>query len=250
MPEYISKNSETVIKQVFKRFVGLMKKKEFVNGTVEIINAHLTLDPAEPKLSYGSIRPFNEKYSANEEAWYDSQDLCIKGHPGIEGNKTWESCATADGYVNSNYGYLVYSPRSPGMSQFHYAVQNLKPVKGNSGRQSIIYYAGPEMAVWNNDGIHANHDWTCTISTQHFIRKNKLYYIVTQRSCDSIFGLTFDFVHHCKTYMNLLKELKSQGYDRLQVGKIYMNFGSLHCYERHYDLVKKIVEAYENFELM
>lgn len=246
----LNENSKTVVKQVFKRFAGLLNKGKAVNGTVEILNAHLTLDPRIPKLDYGPLRPFNEKYARLESNWYASMDLCIRGHEGIENNKTWNFCATKDGYVNSNYGYLVFAKRSPGKSQYEYALENLTPDKnGNSGRQSVIYYAGPEMQVMHNDGVHAQHDFTCTFTTQHFIRNGKLEYIVNQRSCDSIFGLTYDFHHHCRVYAALLSDLRKKGH-KVKYGKIYFNFGSLHVYERHYDLIKNIVFDFNRGELV
>lgn len=240
----VTKNTSKIIKHALKHMVGLLNKGKVYNGTVELLDATLVLDPKYPQISYGSIRPFPKKYHKAETDWYNSADLCIKGHPGIENNKTWSSIATEDGMVNSNYGYLVHTDRGLKKSQFNYAVDNLVPVNGNSGRQSIIYYTGPDMQEKHNDGIHAKRDWTCTSLTQHFIRDNKLYYQVKQRSCDLIYGLTFDFAWHCEVYNRLLVALKTKGYS-VGIGTISMNFGSLHVYERHFDLIQKIVKAYD-----
>ena len=51
----------------------------------------------------------SESYIKHELEWYQSQDLYIKGHPGIENNKVWKYCATEDGRVNSNYGWCIFS---------------------------------------------------------------------------------------------------------------------------------------------
>lgn len=247
----INKNSEIVIKQIFKHFKGLLKKKEITNGTVNIMGASLILDPSDPRLSYGSIRPFNQKYADLETKWYMSLDRSIIGHDGIENNKTWSAIASDSGNVNSNYGYLVYAPRTEGHSQFEYAVDSLvNSYNGrDAGRQSMIYYAGPDMQVIWNDNIHAKHDFTCTAHTQHFIYKNKLYYIVSQRSSDAIFGLTYDFYHHCHVFNHMLKELNDRLGKKIKPGHIQFQFGSIHLYERHWDLVNRIVEAYNNKEL-
>lgn len=245
----LNKNSKTVITQALTRLCGRLNKRKITSGTVEWLDAHLTFDPDFPELDYGKTRPFNKSYAEKEEAWYKSKDLCIFGHDGIEDNRIWSSIATENGYVNSNYGYLVYAERSPGKSQFEYALENLIPDKdGNSGRQSVIYYAGPEMQVWNNDGIHAKHDFTCTFQTQHFIRNWRLEYLITQRSCDLIFGLTYDFYHHCHVYENMLEELKKK-YPKIHKGKIYYSFGSLHVYERHWSMIVEILRQYRNGEL-
>lgn len=243
----LNKNTKTVIRQALTRLVGRLNKGLTKQGTVEWVGAQLIFDPRESEIAYGHIRPFNKVYAEHEEDWYDSKDLCINGHPGIEDNKTWRMCATVDGHVNSNYGYLVYGDRSPGASQFEYAMKNLDlDYFGNSGRQSIIYYAGPEMQVWNNDGVHADHDFTCTISTQHIVTNGRLDYIVTQRSCDLVFGLTYDLYHHCRVYENMMECLRKRyGASKIKYGKIIYNFGSLHVYERHWDLIKEILHKYQ-----
>lgn len=246
----IEGNSEKVVRNIFKSFERKIEDRDFVQGTVELMDAKLVLDPRDSELSYGDIRPFNKKYAIQEEDWYMSLDRCIKGHDGIENNKTWSRIASDKGFVNSNYGYLVYAKRTAGKSQYEYALNSLKESYDgvNSGRQSVIYYAGPDMQVNWNDNIHAKHDFTCTFETQYFIRKNKLYYIVYQRSSDSIFGLTYDFHHHCNVYKKFYKDLRKSGI-KVKIGKIIMNFGSLHLYERHFDLIKKICEEYDYEQL-
>ena len=241
----LSPNSRKVVKQVFKKFADKIDKGSIINGTAEILDAKLILNPYDSELAYGSLRPFNKKYAKQEEDWYASMDRCIKGHEGIETNKTWSSIASDNGIVNSNYGYLVHAKRTKGLSQYEFALNSLISSYNdkNSGRQSVIYYAGPDMQWMWNDNVNAKHDFTCTLQTQHFIRDDRLFYIVYQRSADLVFGTTYDFHHHCKVYRQLIHDLRKAGIP-VKKGKLVMNFGSLHVYERHFDLVNKIVEEY------
>lgn len=242
----LNSNSKRVVKQIMIPLIKKLDRGITTNGTVEIFDATLKFNPRISELTYGDLRPFNKKYAENEENWYNSLDRCIKGHPGIENNTTWSKIATDDGIVNSNYGYLVFAKRTNGKSQYEYALESLKnSYNGNdSGRQSVIYYAGPDMQWMWNDGVNAKHDFTCTFQTHHFIRDNKLFYIVYQRSADLIFGTTYDFHHHCNVYKKLFKDLRKSGIP-LKTGKIIMHFSSLHVYERHFKLIRDIVNQYQ-----
>jgi thymidylate synthase len=168
-------------------------------------------------------------------------DRCINGHLGIEDNETWSKIATDEGIVNSNYGWMVYDPENgdKSKSQFDYAIAQLRDHP--DGRQSVIYYSRPSMQWEWNDGKNAKHDFTCTFATQHFIRDNKLEYIVYMRSNDSIFGLINDFAHHVDVYEQMRSLLK------VNTGTIHWNAGSLHVYERHWELMTNIVKEYKEW---
>lgn len=244
-PNGLSPNSRKVVKQIMIPLVKKIDLEIFTNDTVELLCKQIKLNPFSSELSYGELRPFNKKYAENEERWYDSLDRCIKGHPGIETNPTWSRIASDDGIVNSNYGYLVYAKRTTGKSQYDYALESLKSSYNgtDSGRQSVIYYAGPDMQWMWNDNVNAKHDFTCTFNTQQFIRNNRLIYCVNQRSADLIFGTTYDFHHHCRVYKNLFNDLWDSGI-HVKKGEIIFNFGSVHVYERHYRLIQDIVNHY------
>jgi len=251
-----------------------LQRKDFVNGTVELLDAHLRFHAGfEDTFDLGTHRKAQKKYVENEKAWYLSQDLCIKGHPGIEDNKIWrDHCATEKGMVNSNYGWCVFSyengnpyagaskhEEAKPMSQYDYALKQL--IEKPNGRQSIIYYGRPQMQWEWNDGIHAKSDFTCTVNTQHFIRRTAgtdyLHYIVNMRSNDVIRGLHCgDFPWHMYVYNKLLNDINEYNYKhfekmctsdpfpKLHPGDIFWNAASLHCYERDYELLTKITEEY------
>lgn len=224
-----------------------VQKNILVNGTSEIINAHLEFDPNDYMVYLGESRKAQYKYVENESSWYDSMDRCIKGHPGIETNPIWSRICTDNGIVNSNYGWCVFSPENGDgvKSQYDFALQQL--LDNPNGRQSVIYYSRPAMQWEWNDNVNAKSDFTCTFCTQHFIRDNTLFYIVNMRSNDIIRGLHCgDLPHHGKVYNRMYEDLKHT-YPDLQKGKIYWNAGSLHIYERDFGLLKNILEEYDEY---
>lgn len=240
-----SENAQKVVGHALNRLAKKLYKKDFRGNTVEIINASFILNPCEPYLDYGKTRPSNRDYIKNELNWYLSQDLSIIGHEGIENNKIWQNCATTQHKrVNSNYGNLVFSPRN--YSQYGNALEKL--IKDKNTRQSVMIYNRPEMQYEYADRIHANHDFTCTMYTQHFIEKNNtLTYIVNMRSNDAIFGLQNDYAWHRYVYFKLLYDLNrptSKIERSIKIGRIIWHTGSLHVYERHYELLKNIMKEY------
>lgn len=241
-----SKNSKTVITEVLFKLLNKLNNEDYRNNTVELINCHLEFDANEQFIDYGNSRVTNLNYVNNELDWYLSKDYYITGHKGIEDNKIWQSCASEDGRVNSNYGALVfgrYDTIKTHKSQIEYCIDLLK--KDKCTRQAVMIYTRPSLHWENNDHIHANHDFTCTINTQVFItNNNELEYIVNMRSNDAIFGLQNDYCWHKYVYDKLYNTLL-EFYPNLKYSKIYWNAGSIHLYDRHFDLLRKICKEYE-----
>jgi len=247
-----SKNEEILINQALIPLYEKLKKNDIVNDTVEIISAHIEFDMEDEDgfLNLGSHRKAPVKYADNERKWYLSMDCNIKGHPGIEDNPIWSKVCSDDGFVNSNYGWMILSPENGNgkLSQFDYALNQLctKP----EGRQSVMYYGRPSMQWEWNDNVHAKSNFTCTFSTQHFVRNDKLIYIVNMRSNDVLFGLQAgDFPWHVYVYNHLINRLNKyndlNSRVRVERGTLFWNAGSLHVYSKHFDLLKRIVEEYK-----
>lgn len=205
-------------------------KGDKVGNTWELIDTHLNLCPFQPFLKIFN-RPFKHDYLEKETKWYMSQDLSIKGW--MDDIKIWNWCASKDDkqLINSNYGWCVFSKDNG--SQYDNCLEKLKTDVNT--REALMIYTRPSM---HTDAVeNGKHDFMCTVSAQVMIRNNKLEYIVTQRSCDIVTGLSFDFPWHCLVYQMLYQELK-ETYPDLAVGLIHYNIGSLHVYDRHEELVK------------
>lgn len=86
-------------------------------------------------------------------------------------------------------------------------------------------------------------DVACTSTIQFLVRNDKLDCIVNMRSNDVIWGLPNDIF-----FVTMLQEWLSIVLN-VSVGKYYHFIGSLHIYERHFDLMDRIIAnpTYLNF---
>lgn len=224
---------------VIRNFRDKIRTSDFVvdkTGVkiVEIINAHVELDPSQPILDF-QVRKTPLKYVKAELAWYDSQDLHITKIS--EHAKMWEKVSGLDGYVNSNYGWMIYSMEN--FNQFEHCAIELE--RQPDSRRAVMIYQRPSMWVEHHE--NGKSDFVCTDGTQLFIRNGKLIYIVKQRSCDFIFGFFNDFYWHCEVHRRMLERLKKV-YPGLHFGSLHYDNYSLHVYERHFEMIEKIGDIY------
>lgn len=219
------------VKDVRNEFVKLYNEKKFTgycreasmtslmgNDTVEIINATFVVDEST---IFGEV---NKEYVAREEAWYRSMSLNVNDIPG-GAPAVWKAVADKDGFINSNYGHIVFSCANG--SQFAHAAEELK--KNPESRRAIIIYTRP--TIWSEYNLNGRSDFICTNSVQYLMRDGKMNAIVAMRSSDSHFG----FKNDCAWQQTVLQELAQEvGYP---VGNLYWNAGSLHIYSRHFYLI-------------
>jgi thymidylate synthase len=88
-------------------------------------------------------------------------------------------------------------------------------------------------------------DVACTTSFQFLVRDNQLDMITTMRSNDVIWGLPNDIF-----IFTMLQEMLSIELN-IELGKYYHSVGSLHMYERHFDIINRILRDshYNNFTM-
>jgi len=224
MVEY--KNNNTLYEEMLKEVEA---RPLLSNGTREILNAYICFDP------FQQLNRAKQSYVDAELAWYKSMERNIKAHPIIEKNPIWQGCAAPDGSVNSNYGWCIFSQEN--YAQYNCAVNSL--LKDPCTRQSVCTYIRPEIQMYHDDGVHANHDFICTFCTHHFIREGKLEYIVYMRSNDIEFGTPYDLAWHQYVFKNMWNDLVVAGeridnpiFKFLSPGKIHWYASSLHKYEK------------------
>lgn len=205
-------------------FRNALEKQEFVIDktgvkTIEMIGASFI---ANEDHIFGTP---NEDYITREIEWYISKSLNVND---IRGNtpKIWQEISDKDGFINSNYGYLIFSREN--YNQFDRVVNELRS-SPNSRRATMIYTRPSMWEDYNQNGMS---DFICTNTVQYFIRDDKLISHVSMRSNDVIFGYNNDYAWQ-KYVSHLLCN-----YLNVKLGKIIWNVGSLHVYERHFDLIK------------
>lgn len=185
----------------------------------------------------GVIDGTSLEYIEHELDWYNSQDLNINGHKGIENNKVWKKCATEDGHVNSNYGWCIFSKENG--EQFENAVKAI--VSDINTKQACMYYTRPSIHKEFNDGIHARRDMICTCYTSTLLRCGVLHHNVHMRSNDVWYGLRNDLAWQQHVAEKMVDRLRSEGlliYNTI----IHWFADSLHLYERNVMDARKMIE--------
>lgn len=171
----------------------------------------------------------NKDYAQKELQWYLSESLNVYDIPKTP--QIWRQVADKNGYINSNYGYCVFSKENG--EQYKHCIRTLR--KDKDSRRAMMHYTRPSMQwEYNSNGMS---DYMCTNHVQILIRDNKLNYILSQRSCDALYGFKND-IYWAKYIHNRLFEDLKEDYPELELGQLIHQVGSLHIYERHFSLVK------------
>ena len=210
--------TEEIVNELKRKYTQKIFTTVNNEKTVEIINACFEADS-----SYLLRKP-NVGYIAREINWYESQSLNVNdiedGAPAI-----WQQVASDNGYINSNYGYLLHSDENH--NQYDNVMHAL--LNDKNSRQAIAIYTRPNMH--SDSTQYGMRDFCCTNTVQYLYRDGELHAIVNMRSNDAVFGYNNDIAWQQHVLTKLCSDLQ------LTPGKIYWNAGSLHVYERHFDLL-------------
>jgi thymidylate synthase len=186
---------------------------------IEMVGASFVAD--EPSI-FGTV---NQDYVNREIQWYESRSLNVNDIPPPV-PQIWKQVATPDGRINSNYGFLIWSEENG--SQFLNCLRTLQ--KDPESRRAIMIYTRPSIQTeYNTDGMS---DFICTNTVQYVVRDNHVHSIVNMRSNDVVYGFKNDRAWQRHVLFFLSDAL------RIPMGNIYWQVGSLHVYEKHFNLVK------------
>jgi thymidylate synthase len=166
----------------------------------------------------------NHDYIDREIQWYLSQSLNVNDIPGNT-PAIWQRVSDNDGFINSNYGWCVFSEENG--NQFENVVSTL--VKTPNSRQAMMIYTRPSMH--SDSTRNGRYDFMCTNTVQYLYRDEKLHALVSMRSNDAWAGYRNDVAWQDYVLNKLSKRL---GMDQ---GHIYWNVGSFHIYDNQYYLV-------------
>jgi thymidylate synthase len=188
----------------------------------ELEMATLEISPVFAIPEFGA-RKFNWKYFAGELAWYLEKD----NHIGFisQFSNFWGNIASTEGYINSNYGKLLFG------SQLQWALDSLK--KDKNTRQAVCFLNQPKFQY------EGNKDFVCTMYLNFWIRDNKLNMKVQMRSNDIFYGLSYDAPFFSFVMQTMWHWLKPT-YEDLALGTYYHCADNIHFYERHFELAEKI----------
>jgi thymidylate synthase len=176
----------------------------------------------------------NQDYVERELSWYLSQSLNVYDIPG-KVPEVWKQVADKDGFINSNYGWCIFSEENK--NQYRNCLRQL--IDDPYTRRAVMIYTRPEMQYeYNKNGMS---DFMCTCYTHQFVRNKKLVYIVYQRSCDAIFGFRNDLAWHQYVANKLVKDLRDNNIDVDFYPEIIFSCGSIHIYERHFKFIEQYI---------
>lgn len=205
-------------------FIQELKSERFVTDktgvkTIEMIGA--TFEADEPTI-FGKV---NQDYVERELAWYKSKSLSVYDIPAPV-PEIWKQVADENGYINSNYGWCIWSDDNYG--QYWKVLNELR--ENPNSRRAVMIYTRPTM--WYDYNFNGMSDFMCTNAVQYMIRDDELIAVVQMRSNDVVFGYRNDFAWQDHVVKLLGAAL---GIDKT---KVIWHVGNLHVYERHFDMVK------------
>lgn len=187
-----------------------MEVREEINGSYAV-----------PMPAYISLveRKVNEPFMFAEAAWI------ISGS-----NRLDEITPFMKGYANfSDDGVFMRGAYGPKVvDQLGYVTDSLE--KDLDTRQAV-------MTIWR-ERPGPSKDIPCTVAMQFLVRDNKLNAITTMRSQDIVLGFTYDVFTFSMIAKSVQLLLNERGH-RVGLGTLFVNAGSLHLYEKHYNDAKR-----------
>jgi thymidylate synthase len=211
------------VNDIRRYFVDELNKQNFVKDKtgvkmLEMVGATFVADESA---IFGKV---NRDYVERELEWYKSMSLNVGDIPGGP-PEIWKQVASSQGWINSNYGWCIWS--NDNWNQYDFVRDELR--RNPESRRAVMIYTRPSINEdYNTDGMS---DFICTNAVQYFIRDGKLKTLVQMRSNDVVFGYKNDFAWQEYVSLKLCDELG------VELGDIIWHVGSLHVYERHFHLV-------------
>ena len=210
---------------------------------VEANMCTLEIDPLRPLMNFED-RSFGWRYFAGELAWYLSKDNTIDF---INNFSSFWNGLTTNGKINSNYGTILLGDHpstidtcvnhgvwTAGTNQLEWIYNSLK--KDKDSRQAVGFLNCPYYQ------LEGNKDFVCTMYLNFWIRHDHLDMKVQMRSNDIFFGLSYDAPWFSLIQQSMYLQLKKI-YPELKLGMYYHCADNIHYYERHFDLVEKIISS-------
>ncbi len=180
-------------------------------------------DPTDLDITH-QARKFNSNYAILEFLWYLSRDPSVRNIGKVA--RLWKDIQDPEGNAESNYGYYIFP------DQWNFVIEELKGDRDS--RRATIEIAKSEHKRQNPKDI------PCTEYIHFLIRNNELHLGVYMRSNDIIYGFCNDAFVFSLMQQMMLNELRGF-YQNLRLGNYFHHAGSLHLYQRHYNLAKDIL---------
>lgn len=213
----------------------------------EEIAPTLILNNPRARILANPGREVNYGFGVGEFLWYWMGKYDLETM--LYYNKRMKDFSDDGKTLNSAYGWRMkimgpLSMKIDGDKTNQWEIVKSTLVKDPDSRRAVL--------IINNslDQFHAEErgskDVPCTLSLQFFIRENRLHLHAHMRSNDAFWGLTYDLFSFTLFQECMLLELQAAGMKDLEMGTYYHTAGSLHIYERHFEMANRVVDDYLN----
>ena len=222
---------------IHEAFVHKWMHKDIENNMISILGASFEVDKNS---IFGTP---NLEYIDAEIKWYESQSRHVNDLFDLYGKevKIWKEICSTPGYINSNYGWTIYSWDNG--DQYNNVLKKL--CQEPRSRQASMIYQRPTMHKdWNHQGMM---DFTCTNAVTYYITKGyQLDCVVQMRSNDVVFGYNNDVAWQKHVWVKLRDDLNyirdKIGMNKITLGKMHWQVQNLHMYNRHFKLIEEYID--------
>lgn len=195
--------------------------------TLELCNINFCLTNPLNRNTYNPKRNWKLPLAIGEFAWH------VSGSNNLDFityyARQWKNFSNDGKQINQScYGHKIFKADISGESQWQRLIKLLK--KDKYSRRAVLDLYDSDKGI-----DYFAKDIACVCTVQFLIRNDKLDAIVSMRSNDLIWGLPYDVY-----LFTMLQEMLAFELD-VELGKYYHNVGSMHIYERHFDLGKEIL---------
>jgi thymidylate synthase len=194
--------------------------------TLELLGVTCTLTNPRNRCIANPERRWNLALAVGEFCWHASASNSVEFIEYYA--RRWREF-TEDGSTirGSCYGHTVFGQLRSGPSQWQQIVALLR--RDPESRRAILSFREP------SEDLFADKDVPCANTMQFLVRDSRLHAVVSMRSNDVIWGLPYDLFLFTMFQELLASELG------LALGAYTHMVGSLHLYEKHYELARRII---------
>ena len=201
--------------------------------SLEIQDFCFTLTDPTSNLYKTGPRSSQERYIAAETLFYFSGSNQLKWINKFA--KFWDQVANTDWTVNSAYGKLIFVEQNMfGITEYGWALSKLLDDKDT--RQALMHFNKPK----HQDPF--TKDFVCTKDGVFSIRDNKLNLTISMRSNDAVWGTPTDVAFFTILQQQMLRHVQVK-YPEVTLGTYSHFVNSLHVYDKHYDILGKMLES-------
>lgn len=194
--------------------------------TLELFSAAFTLRRPRNRCIANSERRWNLPLAIGEFCWHvsGSNELQFIEYYA----KRWREFAEDGSTIRGScYGHRIFGQPNESPSQWQQIVELLR--KDPASRRAVLNFQEPA------EDLITQKDIPCASTMQFLVRDSRLHAITCMRSNDVIWGLPYDVFLFTMFQELLASELG------LTLGTYTRTVGSLHLYERHFDLARRVI---------